>query len=217
MIRSGQQLTHLAAVPLARRILFGVRMGRPKFLIGGLLLHCLGVAMALAWGASLRLPALLWGQAAVTSIQLMAHYCNDYFDLAADRANPTPTDWSGGSRILPEGSLEPRVALWIAVGLGVLALLLALVLALAIRPGALTFLLIAAALLLAWSYSAPPLKLHSRGLGVPLAAWQSRHMLWGAWADPALWNSLGFWAVALLMGTTAAELLAFLLLAAQGQ
>lgn len=111
MIVSGQEPNRTAAPTLARRILFVLRMGRPLFLIGGLLLYGLGVAMALAAGAPLDLPALLWGQAAVTTIQLMTHYCNDYFDLAADVANRTPTRWSGGSRVLPEGWLAPRAAL----------------------------------------------------------------------------------------------------------
>jgi len=317
MIEVGQA-PHATAVPtLATRMLFALRMGRPKFLVGGLVLHWLGAAMALASGAPLNLPALLWGQVAVTSIQLMTHYSNDYFDLAADVANATPTRWSGGSRVLPAGYLAPRTALGIALGLGALALGVALLLAMAVRPGAPTFLLIATALLLAWSYSAPPLRLHSRGvgelttallvpgltplvgfylqtgrlgaalvgvlplccmqfamlltiefpdaqgdmaagkrtlvvrlggamaawlsasallaayallpllvrfglpalaagavgLGAPVAAWQSWRLLRGAWADPACWNSLGFWAVALLIGTAVAELLAFLLVA----
>jgi 1,4-dihydroxy-2-naphthoate octaprenyltransferase len=320
MIKANQQRNQLAALPLATRILFALRMGRPKFLIGGLLLHWLGVGMALAWGASLRLPALLWGQAAVTSIQLMTHYSNDYFDLAADQANPTPTHWSGGSQVLTEGWLAPHVALRIAISLGVFALGVAVVLATAVQPGAQTFLLIAVALLLAWSYSAPPLRLHSRGvgelttavlvpgltplvgfylqtgrlgapllgvlplcclqfamllaiefpdatgdaavgkrtlvvrlggstaaglhalallaayaalpllirmglpalvaasvgLGAPIAAWQAWRVRHGAWADPARWNSLGFWAVALLTGTAIAELLAFLHVAGWG-
>jgi len=101
MIKVSQPVHDASTVTLATQILFALRMGRPHFLIGGLLLHWLGVALALASGAPLRLPALLWGQAAVTAIQLMTHYSNDYFDLAADRANPTPTHWSGGSRVLP--------------------------------------------------------------------------------------------------------------------
>src|SRR5215212_10128227 len=154
-----------ASMTLPGHILSVLRMGRPHFLVGGLLLHWLGVAMALSNGAPLNLPALLWGQAAVTSIQLMTHYSNDYFDLAADQANPTPTHWSGGSRVLPAGWLAPRVALRIAIGLGIFALGVAVMLAITVQPGVRTFVLIAIALLLAWSYSAPPLRLHSRGLG----------------------------------------------------
>jgi 1,4-dihydroxy-2-naphthoate polyprenyltransferase len=189
------------------------------------------------------------------------------------------------------------------------------VLAIAVRPGVRTFLLIAVAQLLAWSYSAPPLRLHSRGVGElttallvagmtplvgfylqtgrvglpllgvlplcclqfamlltiefpdaagdatagkrtlvvrlggdtaarllvllllaayavlpllvtlglparvavsaavssPVAAWQGWRVWHGAWADRARWNSLGFWAIALVISTATAELLAFLL------
>jgi 1,4-dihydroxy-2-naphthoate polyprenyltransferase len=297
------------------RILAALRMGRPHFMIGGLLLHWLGVAMAQSSGAPLNVPALLWGQVAITSIQLMTHYCNDYFDLPADQANPTPTRWSGGSRVLPNGLLQPRVALRIAIALAACGLAAALVLAVIVRPGVWTLPLFVLALVLAWSYSAPPLRLHSRGLGelttallvagmtplvgfylqtgrvglpllgvlplcclqfamlltiefpdaigdaaagkrtlvvrlggaraagllllvllaayavlpllaelglparvaagaaalAPLAAWQGWRVWRGAWADSSCWNSLGFWLIALLMGTTTAELLAFLL------
>lgn len=44
----------------------------------------------------------------------------------------------------------------------------------------------------------------------PLAAWQGWRVWHGAWADPARWNSLGFCAIGVLMGTARAELLAFL-------
>jgi 1,4-dihydroxy-2-naphthoate octaprenyltransferase len=142
-----------------------IRLGRPHFLLGGLVLHGLGVAMALYSGARLNLPALLWGQAAISAIQLMAQYGNEFFDLAADRANPTPTHWSGGSRVLVEGHLRPAVALVTAVVLAIMAAGAALGLALDAHPGALTLPLLALALLLAWGYSAPPMKLHSRGLG----------------------------------------------------
>ena len=50
-------------------------------------------------------------------------------------------------------------------------------------------------------------------LGAPVAAWQAWRVLRGAWANPAGWNSLGLWAIALLLGTTAAELLSVLRLA----
>ncbi len=142
-----------------------LRLGRPHFLAGGLVLHGLGVAMALYAGARLNLPALLWGQAAISAIQLMAQYSNEFFDLAADRANPTPTHWSGGSRVLVEERLRPAVALAAAVGLALTAVGAALGLVLEVHPGALTLPLLALAFLLAWGYSAPPLRLHSRGLG----------------------------------------------------
>ncbi len=128
-------------------------------------MHGLGIAMARYAGAPLDLTAALWGQLAITATQLMTHYCNEYFDLAADQANPTPTRWAGGSRVLVDGHVAPRAALVTAVVLALASLTIALALALAIRPGVPTFALFAVPLFLAWSYSAPPIALHSRGLG----------------------------------------------------
>ena len=151
--------------PVWRSLIQLVRLGRPLFLVGGFLFHGLGVAIALYEGAPLSLPALLWGQVAITAIQTMTHYSNDYFDQAADRANLTPTFWAGGSGVLPQGELPPRLALLVALIFGGLALLATLLLALAVGTGPLTAPLLLLALFLAWEYSAPPLRLHSRGVG----------------------------------------------------
>jgi len=142
-----------------------IKMGRLHFLVGGVLLHALGVAIALYAGAPLNLTALLWGQLAITATQLMTHYANDYFDLAADNANQTPTNWSGGSRVLTSGLLSPLTARNLALACAVLALIANAVLSLIVKPGASTFALLITAQAFAWFYSAPPLRLHSRGVG----------------------------------------------------
>lgn len=147
-----------------------IRLGRPLFLVGGVVLHGLGVAMALYSGASLNIGALLWGQLGITALQWMTHYSNDYFDLEADRANRTPTRWSGGSRVLPEGVLPPQVALATALVLAGVAVLAAFVLTGVVQTGPLTLVLFGLVGLLAWFYSAPPLRLHSRGLGEGMTA-----------------------------------------------
>lgn len=147
------------------RIAAFVRLGRPLYLVSGFVLYGLGAAMAARPGARLDWTVFGWGQIAITSTQFMAHYSNDYFDLEADRANPTPTRWSGGSRVLPNGELPPSAALVAALVLGVVALGAMAVLHFRMHapPAGTTLLLLA--LLLAWEYSAPPLRLHSRGLG----------------------------------------------------
>jgi len=142
-----------------------IRLGRFHFLVGGFVLHSLGVAAALYDGAALDICALAWGQLAVTATQLMTHFANEYFDLEADRANHTPTRWSGGSRVLPDGHLAPKTALITARILALVAVVAALVLALVVRPGLVTLALLLLCIVLAWEYSAPPLQLHSRGLG----------------------------------------------------
>jgi 1,4-dihydroxy-2-naphthoate octaprenyltransferase len=148
-----------------RKLYYFIRLGRPLFLIGGVVFHALGVSTALYQGFPLNWAALIWGQIAITSIQLMTHYSNDYFDLPADRANNTPTRWSGGSRVLPEGLLSARAALTGALVFAGIALVAILVLGLFVQPSPWTFILPLLALLLAWEYSAPPLSLHSRGAG----------------------------------------------------
>lgn len=292
---------------MLKQVIYFIRLGRPLFLMGGFVFHALGLSIALYQKTTLSLPALAWGQVAITAIQIMTHYSNDYFDLAADRANQTPTRWSGGSRILAEGHLRAEVALITAVCFAGLALLAMVVLTRFIQP----FLWVAAFLLLAlfwaWEYSAPPLRLHSQGLGeasvglvvplltslvgytlqtgqpallplyavfplvclqigmlliinvpdavgdqqtgkktlvvrlgapramqlylllllmaylslpllvwfglppavawacllpLPLALWQGTRIWHGYWHQPDSWNSLGFWSVGLLMGTT---------------
>ncbi|HEY4186295.1 MAG TPA: prenyltransferase [Polyangia bacterium] len=149
------------------RLVAFVRLGRPQFLIGGFLLYGLGAAVAVVAGATLAPRTYLLGQAAITTIQLMTHYANDFFDIAADRANQTPTRWSGGSRVLTgETSLAPRVALRAARTLAALALLIVGAVFLRGGPGGpVAALALLVALGLAWAYSAPPARLHSRGLG----------------------------------------------------
>src|SRR5690606_25318613 len=100
-----------------------IRLGRPKFLLGGFALYGLGVLCALALGEPFSLGVFLWGQLAVVAIQLTSHYSNDYFDYHADLANQTPTQWSGGSRVLVHAELPRISALYAAVVCAIVACL----------------------------------------------------------------------------------------------
>jgi 1,4-dihydroxy-2-naphthoate octaprenyltransferase len=142
-----------------------VRLGRPKFLLGGFALYGLGGALAAAEGIAFDVRRFVVGQLCVTAAQLGTHYANDYFDVAADRANRTPTRWSGGSRVLAEGLLPPRVALVAATVLFAAAVGLALALATASPDGPLTLPIAGTMIALAWGYSGPPTRLAGRGLG----------------------------------------------------
>jgi 1,4-dihydroxy-2-naphthoate octaprenyltransferase len=148
-----------------KRALYFLRLARPLFLVGGFVFYGLGAAVAVHEGSTLHWPSLLLGQVAVTAIQLMTHFSNDYYDLEADRRNQTPTRWSGGSRVLAEGLLPPRAALGVAVVCAVVALAAIATLTVILQPAGWSVLLLLLALFLTWEYSAPPLRLHSRGLG----------------------------------------------------
>ncbi|GAB4429374.1 MAG: prenyltransferase [Chloroflexi bacterium OHK40] len=140
-------------------------LGRPLFLVGGMVFYGLGVVAARAGGALIDWSLAGLGLLTVAMAQLMNHYSNDYFDREADAANQTPTPWSGGSRVLTEGRLPARAALAGALGTGGLGLALALV---AARLAPMPLVALAALLtgiVFAWLYSGPPLFLHRRGLG----------------------------------------------------
>lgn len=146
-----------------------MRLGRPKFLLGGFALYGLGALAAHASGYGFDLAAYLWGQLAVTFIQSMTHYSNDYFDFEADAANHHPTRWSGGSRVLVRGQLPRWVALMVALLLAMLAAGIIVILALGLGASvpSIAPVILSIMLVLAWSYSSPPLRLHSRGFGEP--------------------------------------------------
>jgi 1,4-dihydroxy-2-naphthoate octaprenyltransferase len=101
--------------------------------------------------------------------QLCIVYANDYADQATDRLNRTSTLFSGGSRVLVEGLLQPRQLRRAALLMAGLCLLVGLILSLGFdRPAALP--LAATALILLWAYSFAPLRLNYRGGGELLQA-----------------------------------------------
>ncbi|WP_346133966.1 prenyltransferase [Streptomyces carpaticus] len=137
-----------------------IRLGRPKFLFHSLLALCAGTELAVHAGARPDTALLALVLAFGCCAHLMTYYCNDYFDLEADRANPAPTAWSGGSRVLTDRAVTPTAALGTAF---VLLLVSVVLLTLLPTPG--TRLLAAGFLLLAWFYTAPPLRLNYRAAG----------------------------------------------------
>ncbi len=139
-------------------VLAFIKLGRPLFLAGGFVNYALGAAVARLTGHAIDWRRYVLGQAAVTAFQLMTHYSNDYFDYDADRANATPTRWSGGSRVLPGGELPRSAALIAALVLAAIGL--ATIGVLREQVGVLV-----AMGALAWAYNAPPLRLCASGLG----------------------------------------------------
>ena len=148
-----------------RSVLAFIRLGRPLFLGGGFILFGLGAVIAGLAGHGIDGRRYWLGQAAVTAFQLMTHYANDYFDYEADRANATPTKWSGGSRVLPNAELPRGVALVAALVLAALGLGVGFALSRTAGAGPWTQPILVGIVVLAWEYSAPPLRLCATGLG----------------------------------------------------
>jgi 1,4-dihydroxy-2-naphthoate octaprenyltransferase len=155
---------------LFQRLGYLLRLGRPLHLAGGFVFNGLGVALALFVGVTLNWTAAFWCQVAITATQLMTHYSNDYFDQDADAATFSPTRWSSGSRVLPDGLLPPRAALTAALLCGAAALGTTAILVTLVSAPIGTFCLLGLSIFLAWNYSSPPLWLNRRGLGEIAAA-----------------------------------------------
>ena len=140
-----------------------VRLSRLRFLAGGLVGGGFGTAIAAYDRGSVDWGAYALAQLTISALHLMTHYANEYFDRDADRLT-VRTEYSGGSGALVAGDLRPVVALRAALVCAAGGFVGALVLVtIAGRLGA--ALCAATIALLAWTYSAPPLRLLARGLG----------------------------------------------------
>jgi 1,4-dihydroxy-2-naphthoate octaprenyltransferase len=137
-----------------------VRLSRPKFLLESLITVIMGCTVSVYSGHPWRFGPWLTVQLFVTATHLMTHYCNEYFDLEADRAHTGANTWTGGSRVLVEGRLRPRVSLSAAFVLlfGILALVMAM-------PSAIERYAALVVLALAWFYTAPPVRLNYHAFG----------------------------------------------------
>lgn len=143
------------------------RMTRPPFLLLTVVACVLGTSTAAACGCGLDLPLAL----AATALAVLAHAAgnvlNDLHDAknGADAANAQGiAPFTGGSRLIQSGRTTEDQTAELARALLLFLLPAGLLLALRVDSGWI-LLLGAAGLTLAWAYSAPPLRLMTRGLG----------------------------------------------------
>ena len=141
-----------------------VKLGRPQFLVGGFLLFCIGVFLAVLFGAEFLLNKFLLGYSILFTAHLAVHYSNDYFDADADQY-VEPTAISGGSGILVENPELKPFSKWFAIFLIILSLFLAAVFMIIFSYSIWFFVFVLFGNFLAWFYSAPPVKLVYRRLG----------------------------------------------------
>jgi 1,4-dihydroxy-2-naphthoate octaprenyltransferase len=141
-----------------------IKLGRPQFLVGGFLLFCIGALLAVLFNAEFVLNKFILGYATLFAAHLAVHYSNDYFDVDADQY-VEPTAISGGSGILVENSELKQFSKWFAVSLIILSLILAAIFTIIFSYTIWFFLFVLFGNLLAWFYSAPPIKLVYHRLG----------------------------------------------------
>jgi 1,4-dihydroxy-2-naphthoate octaprenyltransferase len=142
-----------------------LRATRLPFLSATIVPVLLGIAVAAANGVFDLLSAVLTVIGA-SFVQLGLNVANDVFDTmqGADDANVTPTQFSGGSRVIQYGLVSLRqmasIATLFYLGAGAVGLLL-----LALRGSTALLVIGVVGFIVSIAYTAAPLKLVYRGLG----------------------------------------------------
>jgi 1,4-dihydroxy-2-naphthoate octaprenyltransferase len=171
--------------PVKPKLSFGwlaLRTTRLPFLSATIVPVVLGIVIAARQGF-FDLPTAVLTVIGAAFVQLGLNVANDVFDSAqgADDANVTPTQFSGGSRVIQYGLVSFRQMAGLAtlfyVGAGVVGLLL-----LALRGSPELLAIGVVGFVVSLGYTAPPLKFVYRGLGeVAVAVGFGPLMLLGAY------------------------------------
>ena len=154
--------------PVKPRLAFGwlaLRATRLPFLTATIVPVLIGLAIAATHGYFDPLTAVLTIVGAAF-VQLGLNVANDVFDasLGADDANVTPTQFSGGSRVIQYGLLTRRQMATLATAFYLAAAAIGLAL-LGLRGSPALFAIGVVGFIVSIEYTAPPLKLVYRGLG----------------------------------------------------
>jgi len=157
---------------MLKKVIAFIRLSRPVFLLGGIVLYALGALVARYEGDQLNPSLYFLGQLFVTSLQLMTHYLNEYWDLESDRLNTSRTLFSGGSGILPEASygLTRETAFTAAVVCLAVSSAAAIMLIFQYQAGPAVWAVMLLCFLGSFFYSSPPLRLSGSGYGEVVAS-----------------------------------------------
>ena len=141
-----------------------IKLGRPQYLAGDFLLFLMGALLAVLLNAEFVLSKFILGYSILLIAHLAVHYSNDYFDFEVD----SYTGYSlitGGSGILVENHGLRDFSKKFSLFLMGLSILLAAAFTVLFHYPVTFFLFLLFGNLLAWYYTAPPIKLVYRRLG----------------------------------------------------
>ena len=178
-------LSRERGTPVRPRLSLGfltLRTTRLPFLTATIVPVVLGILIAATDGAFDLLSAVLTVIGA-SFVQLAINVSNDVFDTAqgADDANVTPTQFSGGSRVIQYGLVSFRQMAALTIAFFAAAAALGLVL-LVLRGSPALLVIGIVGFVVGLGYTAPPLKLVYRGLGeIAVAVGFGPLMLLGAY------------------------------------
>ncbi len=140
------------------------RIARLYIVAGGALAFSIGAILAIIEGGSRDLFRVILGYLVVFFGDLSTHYSNDYFDVEVDK-NVKQRTFFTSSGILVDHPKLRTVAKQVSISLTISSIVLAYITILFFGAPGEFFIVALVANLLGWIYSAPPLRLNSRGLG----------------------------------------------------
>jgi 1,4-dihydroxy-2-naphthoate octaprenyltransferase len=141
-----------------------LKVTRMHIVLGGILAFTLGALLGITAGGTFNPITLALCYLIVFFGDLSTHYSNDYFDADEDRLVVRRKVFSGRKILVDNPNLLPS-ARWISLGYLTTSISIATV-AVVFRVAPVELLIITAgANFLGWFYSAPPLRLVSRGVG----------------------------------------------------
>ena len=141
-----------------------LRIIRVHIVAGGFLAFSLGTLLALVGGGSFDFVRYGLGYAAVFLGDLSTHYSNDYFDVEVDKYVKQRKFFAGKNILVDNPSLRLPSKLFSLVLLGC-SNILAVVFVVFLGAPFEFFIVMLCASLVGWFYSAPPVRLVSRGFG----------------------------------------------------
>lgn len=137
---------------------------RLHIVIGGFLAFLVGALLALAGNATLVFSKFILGYIVVFLADLSTHFGNDYFDVEVDKHVISKKSFSGSNILVYNPDLRilsKSISIVLLLGSNFLAIMSVFFVGLSIE----FFMIILGASLIGWFYSAPPIRLVSRGLG----------------------------------------------------
>lgn len=141
-----------------------LRMIRPHIVLGGLLAFTVGALLGIANGGSFNPSVFAVCYATIFFGDLSTHFSNDYFDVKQDRLRQKKALFSQRKVLIDNPEMQSSAKKVAVVLLAISLLISALTVAFQIAPLMLLLIMIGANFL-GWFYSAPPLRLVSKGLG----------------------------------------------------
>jgi len=146
------------------RVLKILKIIRFHIVVGGALAFLLGALLALAGGGSFDTMRFILGYAVVLLGDLSTHYSNDYFDVEVDKHIEKKKLFAGSGILVNNPNLR-SLSRCLSLSLLAFSIILAVGLVLFLDVPTEFFVVILGADLVGWFYSAPPLRLTSRGVG----------------------------------------------------